>query len=93
MLSDQRRKRIEQAIESKLQPTDYQIIDESHMHIGHAGAKSGLSHIAVEITANAFNGLNSLQKQRQVYQALGTLMQTDIHALRFITLKAPSSDS
>ncbi len=62
-------------------PAHLEIVDESHMHAGHAGARDGRGHFAVTIVAAAFAGMTPIQRHRAVYQALGELMQTDIHAL------------
>ena len=40
-----------------------------------------MGHFHVRIVAPAFSGLNRIQKHRLVYDAVGDLMQTDIHAL------------
>ena len=64
-----------------LQPADLRVIDESHKHAGHEGARDGRGHFAVEIVSDAFTGLAPLARHRRVYDALGTMMQTDIHAL------------
>lgn len=55
--------------------------DESHLHAGHAGARSGRGHFRLRIVCAAFAGLSSIARHRAVYAALGELMQTDIHAL------------
>jgi BolA protein len=65
----------------KLQPTHLDIIDQSHLHAGHAGAKEGKGHFAVEITSSVFADKSIIQRHRLVYDALGDLMQSDIHAL------------
>ena len=57
------------------------IVDESHRHVGHEGARDGRGHFAVEIVSAAFVGLAPLARHRKVYEAVGDLMQTDIHAL------------
>ncbi|MCK4743734.1 MAG: BolA family transcriptional regulator [Sulfuriflexus sp.] len=57
------------------------VIDESHKHAGHAGAKTGMGHFEVHIVASAFTGKSMLQQHRMVYEALGDMMQKDIHAL------------
>ena len=64
-----------------LQPTHLEIIDESHKHAGHEGARDGRGHFALEIVSEAFVGLAPLARHRRVYQAMGEMMQTDIHAL------------
>ena len=70
-----------------LSPTQLIIRDDSESHRGHAGHNGvGESHFTVEITAPAFTGLSRIAKQRLVYDALGDLMQTRIHALIIKTI-------
>lgn len=64
-----------------LLPTDINLVDESHKHAGHAGARDGRGHFALTIVSAAFEGKSPIERHRQVYAALGDLMQTDIHAL------------
>lgn len=84
-MSEQRIKMIKERLEKSLAPTQLDIEDESYLHAGHAGAKDGRGHFVVTISADAFTGQSLLKRHRLVYQALGDLMQTDIHAL---TIKA-----
>lgn len=72
---------IRQHLEQALEPTELDVIDEGHKHVGHEGAKDGRGHFCVRIVSNVFAGKAPLQRHRLVYQALGTMMQTDIHAL------------
>lgn len=55
--------------------------DESHLHAGHAGAATGRGHFRLHIVSAAFAGLSPIARHRAVYAALGSLMQTEIHAL------------
>lgn len=64
-----------------LEPVDMALIDESHKHIGHEGARDGRGHFAVRVVSAAFAGKSSVARHRMVYAALGELMQTDIHAM------------
>jgi BolA protein len=68
-----------------LAPIDLDILDESHKHAGHVGAQDGRGHFALRIVSSAFEGLPPLARHRRVYDALGTMMQTDIHALSLKT--------
>ena len=68
-------------LERELQPVALEIIDESAKHAGHAGAASGGGHFIVNITAAAFQDKTSIQRHRQVYDALGDIMHSEIHAL------------
>ena len=73
--------RIRQHLQDVLQPARLEIIDESHLHVGHAGAREGKGHFRVQIVAQQFAGLRPLQRHQLIYRALGEMMQTDIHAL------------
>lgn len=68
-------------LEASLDPLEVEIVDESHRHVGHAGARDGRGHFHVRIVSNAFDGQSPIARHRLVYAALGELMQTDIHAL------------
>jgi len=83
----ERLERIRAALQS-LQPQQLELIDESHKHAGHEGARDGRGHFRVRIVAAQFAGVAPLARHRQVYAALGDLMQTDIHALA-IDARAP----
>lgn len=65
----------------RLQPLELEVIDESHLHAGHAGARDGRGHFRVRVVAAAFRGERPLARHRRVYAAAGEMMQTDIHAL------------
>ena len=83
--------RIEQIrlrLQHGLNPLALDIVDESHKHAGHAGARDGRGHFSVRIVAAAFSGLPLIHRHQRVYAALGDLMQTDIHALALET-RAP----
>lgn len=74
-----------------LQPQQLEITDESALHAGHAGAKDGGGHYRLSIVSSQFLGLNTLQRHRLVYTALGTLMQREIHAMS-INARTPEED-
>ena len=76
-----RQARIRARLTEALEPETLEIEDESHLHAGHAGARDGRGHFRVLIVARAFEGKNRLQRHRLVFDALGEMMQTDIHAL------------
>lgn len=71
-----------------LAPTHLLIEDESHLHVGHAGAREG-GHFRLTIVSPAFVGKNTVARHRLVYQALGDLMRQGIHAL---TIAAAAPD-
>lgn len=78
--------RIIAALRSTLQPHDLALIDDSHLHAGHAGARDGRGHFRVRIVSPQFAGLRPLQRHQLVYRSLGELMRTDIHALNIEAL-------
>lgn len=73
--------RIRTALTAALAPDQLDIRDDSHRHVGHAGARDGRGHFHVRIVSGAFAGQGALARHRAIYAALGALMETDIHAL------------
>jgi BolA family transcriptional regulator, general stress-responsive regulator len=72
--------RVEAALRAALQPVTLEVVDDSHLHAGHAGAKEG-RHFTVRITSSAFAGLSRVARHRLVYDALRSLVAEGIHAL------------
>ncbi|MGY6214736.1 BolA family protein [Methylolobus aquaticus] len=73
--------RIRARLEKALEPLHLELFDDSAAHAGHAGARqSGGGHFSAIIVAEPFAGQSLVARHRLVYQALGDLMQTDIHA-------------
>jgi len=70
-----------QARLAALEPTSFELQDESAQHLGHAGWKPGGSHFRLIIVSPRFAGLDRLSRHRMVYDALGPLIRNDIHAL------------
>lgn len=70
---------------ASINPTYLNIVDESHKHAGHAGAKSGGGHYLLQIVAEQFTGKGTLARHRMIYSALGEMMKDDIHALNIQT--------
>jgi BolA family transcriptional regulator, general stress-responsive regulator len=64
-----------------LQPTLIEIADDSHKHVGHAGARSGGGHYRLSIVSAQFSGKSTVARHRMVYSALHEMMRHDIHAL------------
>jgi len=73
---------IERRLRSSLAPESLEVTDESHLHAGHAGAQDGRGHFHVRIGAARFLGLSAVARHRLIYEALGDLLTTDIHAVR-----------
>lgn len=83
--------RLRERIDAALAPVRLDIIDESHLHVGHAGARDGRGHFRVRLWSERFAGLRALACHRLVYEAVGDLMDTDIHALAIEVLAPKES--
>ena len=83
---------IRDKLTARFAPTRLEIVDESHRHAGHAGARpEGETHFALTIVAPAFKGLGRVARQRLVYETLADELATRIHALS-LTTRAPDED-
>lgn len=69
-----------------LEPETYTLEDESDQHRGHAGAASGGGHFRLTLVSPKFHNLSTLARHRLVYEAMGELMQREIHALSITAL-------
>lgn len=79
--------RIYERLNAKLQPETLEVINQSHLHAGHAGDDgSGESHFKVRIKDEKLNNLSYVARERSVYQALPEEMEI-IHALSIQFLK------
>lgn len=88
-MSDDRISTLRTRLTDALNPTEIEIIDESARHAGHAGAVSGGGHYILHIVSDAFAGKNLIQRHRLVYDAVGDMMHSEIHAL---SIQARSPD-
>lgn len=75
------------ALQAAIAPESLEVIDDSHLHAGHAGAREG-RHFTVRVVSARFNGLSRLARHRLVYDSLDALMARGIHALA-IEARAP----
>ena len=70
-------------------PSALDVIDESHLHRGHVGARpGGETHFRVVMTAVALEGLSRVERQRRVYAVLADELAGPVHALA-LKLDAP----
>ncbi len=76
---------IEQRL-AALAPELVQIYDESAEHAGHAGAASGGGHYQLILVSRRFEGKTRVARHRLIYEALGDLMQRQVHALAITAL-------
>jgi BolA family transcriptional regulator, general stress-responsive regulator len=79
--SPTRAQRLDERLRAALEPIELEIVDDSHLHAGHAGAADGRGHFSVFIVAERFAGLPVVRRHRLVYEAVGDMMVTDLHAL------------
>lgn len=86
----ERRERIEAKLRKELNAVAIEVIDESHLHAGHAGAREGGGHFRVDVVSERFAGLSRIAAQRLIYQILAEEMKGEIHALS-ITARAPDA--
>ncbi len=78
---------LERKISETLNPETLEIVDESHLHAGHAGARpGGDSHFKVLIVADAFDGKSRVDRQRLVNGLLADEFAAGLHALSLTTL-------
>lgn len=84
--------KMRERLERALAPLALRIEDESALHAGHEGAKSGGGHYRVHLVSAKFEGLARVARHRLVYDALDDLMRREIHALSLVLL-APAEDS
>jgi BolA protein len=71
---------VRDALQAALSPEHLEVIDDSHLHAGHAGAREG-RHFTVRVVSARFNGLSRLARHRLVYDCLDVLIARGIHAL------------
>ena len=85
-MSKERAATIEQLLEEAFAPTKLLVKDQSHLHAGHAGAQEGKGHFEVKIVSDRFAGQSRIARHRMVYDALGSFIDSDIHALKIIAV-------
>lgn len=84
---------VEARLRDKLAASHVEVVDESHLHVGHAGAKSGGGHFRAVIVSEKFEGLSRVKSQQLVYRAMGAWMGNEIHALSMQTLTPAEWDA
>ncbi len=81
---------IETRLREALAPQRLEVLDDSHLHAGHAGAREG-RHFTVRITSPRFAGLSRVARHRLVYDSLGPLAAQGVHAMAIVA-EAPDAD-
>ncbi|MFT5139639.1 MAG: BolA protein [Lysobacterales bacterium] len=89
MTTDERLAEIHSRLERAFAPEMLSVEDEGHLHAGHEGAKDGRGHFRLSMVSQSFNGMKVLARHRAIYEQMGSLMESDIHAL---SIEAFASD-
>lgn len=78
--------RIHRKLTEALAPSRLDVVDESHRHAGHAGARpEGETHFNVTVVSSAFEGKSRVERQRMVYALLADELAERVHALALTT--------
>jgi BolA protein len=88
-IATDRLSRMRERLTASLKPEQLEISDDSHKHIGHAGARGGGGHFEVRIVSKAFHDKTLLERHRMIYDLLHDMMHCEIHAL---SIQARSPD-
>ena len=84
---------IKQKLTSALAPTHLEVIDESHLHAGHVGARpEGETHFRVTVVSRDFAGQTRIQTQRHVHRILADELAGPVHALS-VNASAPDTEN
>ena len=76
------RDRISETLTKAFAPERLDVIDESHRHAGHSGARpGGETHYSVYIVSQAFQGKSRLERHRMINATLMSELQGGVHAL------------
>jgi BolA protein len=85
--------RLRRRLSEAFAPQRLDIVDESHRHAGHAGARpGGETHFRIAIAAAAFAGLDRVARQRAVHAVLADELAGGVHALS-LTILTPDEDN
>ena len=88
-MTAERCNQIERILSETFTPSKLLVRDQTHLHAGHAGARDGKGHFAVDIVSEVFANSSRLERHRLIFDALGDMMDRDIHALT-ITAQTPN---
>ena len=86
---------IEAKLTAALRPLEMDLVNQSHLHEGHAGAPAhddpdrAESHFKVRVVAELFEGMSRIERQRKVNDALAEELAGPVHMLS-MELLAPA---
>ena len=79
-------------LDKRFAPERLDVLDESHRHKGHAGARpGGETHFLVNITSAEFDGLTRIERHRLINDCLAEELAGPIHALN-LRARTPFED-
>jgi BolA protein len=79
--------RIKQKLLAGLEPISLNVVDESHLHAGHGGARQGgETHYRIKVASPRFSGKGRIERHRMVYALLADEIAHGVHALALQTL-------
>ena len=78
-MSEAMAEQIRARLAAAFSPSELEVVDEGHLHRGHAG--EGKGHYHVRIVSPAFAGVLPIRRHRMIYAVLDDLMNHGIHAL------------
>lgn len=82
-------------LKTALKPSRLLVIDESHLHRGHAGVRDAQgpeTHFKVEVVSERFEGTTRIERQRLIYKLLDQEFKEGLHALQLVC-RTPAEDS
>jgi BolA family transcriptional regulator, general stress-responsive regulator len=76
------KQRIAADLTRALAPVTLDVVDESHLHVGHAGSRpGGQTHFRIHVVSLAFAGKGRVERHRMIYAALAQEIADGVHAL------------
>ena len=76
------KERIERKLRNAFEPASLKVIDESHLHAGHAGSRpGGETHFRITVASKAFVAKSRVERHRMINAALADELADSIHAL------------
>jgi BolA protein len=89
-----RAERIHRALLAAFPDAAVEVVDDSHRHAGHAGARpEGETHYSVRVVSPAFAGLDRVSRSRAAHAALQAEFGTGLHALSLRLLAPDEADA
>lgn len=82
MSPEQRIRVMRERLEKAFVLTHLEIVDDSHLHVGHAGASGGAGHYTLLLAAPELRQLNRVDAHRAIYSVLKDLIPHELHAVQ-----------